>query len=115
MNTSNKTQTSIQHNKYRQRIVSIAATVVQVIKQGEKKVEKEIEITVEFEPGTPTYGDIVNAIVSRIYPNPDMQAIQNNYLLDPKDPVALDEFNAMQEVRAQAKTIAKNALQSLAV
>lgn len=110
MNTSNKTLTSTRYNKYRQCIVSITATIVQATKEAG---EKEIEITVEFKPGMPTYGDIVNAIISRIYPNPDMQAIQNNYLLDPEDPVAKDEFDAMQKVRAQAKSIAKNALQSL--
>lgn len=112
MNTSNKILTSIRHNKYRQVIVSITATIIQ---EATLDGEKEIEITVEFKPGKPTYGDVVNAIVSRIYPNPDMQAIQNNYLLDPQDPVAQDEFTAMQKVRAQAKAIAKNALQSLAV
>lgn len=42
-----------------------------------------------------------------------MQAIINNYLLDPTNPDTLAEFNEMQDFRKKAKSIAKEILNSL--
>lgn len=53
------------------------------------------------------YGDLVNTFITMIYSNQEMTAIINNYLLDPTDEVALNEFNEMQNVRKEAKELAK--------
>lgn len=52
------------------------------------------------------YDSIVDKIITLYYPNDKMQAVINNYLLDPNDADALEEFNAMQEWRAAAKDYA---------
>lgn len=56
------------------------------------------------------YGGIVDTLVAYKYPNDKMQAVINNYLLDPYDSYAIDEFNKMQAWRKEAKEIAKEAL-----
>lgn len=53
------------------------------------------------------YDKAVDAIITTRYPNDKMQAVINNYLLDPEDPEALQEFNEMQEFRQMAKQFAK--------
>lgn len=54
------------------------------------------------------YDSIVNAIVSGDYPNDKMQAIINNYLLDPSNEDTTKEFNDMQDFRKKAKAWAKD-------
>ena len=62
-----------------------------------------------FVEGSLTYDKIVNAIVSSKYPQDKMQAIINNYLIDPtEDHVA--EFKQMQDFRKNAKEYAKEIL-----
>lgn len=56
------------------------------------------------------YGGIIDALVTYKYPNDKMQSVINNYLLDPEDAYAIDEFNKMQAWRKEAKEIAKEAL-----
>ena len=56
------------------------------------------------------YSGIVDALVQFKYPIDKMQAVINNYLLDPEDAYAIDEFNKMQAWRKEAKEIAKEAL-----
>ena len=56
------------------------------------------------------YSGVVDALVSHKYPIDKMQAVINNYLLDPEDAYAIDEFNKMQAWRKEAKEIAKEAL-----
>ena len=56
------------------------------------------------------YSGIVDALVQYKYPIDKMQAVINNYLLDPNDEYAISEFNAMQAWRKEAKEIAKEAL-----
>jgi hypothetical protein len=56
------------------------------------------------------YSGVVDALVSHKYPIDKMQAVINNYLLDPEDAYAIDEFNKMQAWRKKAKEIAKEAL-----
>lgn len=56
------------------------------------------------------YGDLVNMFIIMVYSNQEMTAIINNYLLDPTDKVALNEFNEMQAIRKEAKAIAKEIL-----
>lgn len=57
-----------------------------------------------------TYERAVSAIVDDGYPADKMQAVVNNYLLDPADETAKAEMEAMQEWRALAKRVAKEAL-----
>lgn len=56
------------------------------------------------------YSGVVDALVQHKYPIDKMQAVINNYLLDPNDEYAISEFNAMQSWRKEAKEIAKEAL-----
>ena len=56
------------------------------------------------------YAGVVDALVQHKYPIDKMQAVINNYLLDPEDAYAIDEFNKMQAWRKEAKEIAKEAL-----
>ena len=57
-----------------------------------------------------TYDRLVDSIISNFYTNGKMQAVINNYLLDPSNEEAIAEFNEMQEFRAYAKEVAKEAL-----
>lgn len=56
------------------------------------------------------YGGVVDSLIQFKYPIDKMQAVINNYLLDPNDAYAIDEFNKMQAWRKEAKEIAKEAL-----
>ena len=56
------------------------------------------------------YSGIVDALIQYKYPIDKMQAVINNYLLDPNDEYAISEFNSMQAWRKEAKQIAKEAL-----
>ena len=56
------------------------------------------------------YAGVVDALVQYKYPIDKMQAVINNYLLDPNDEYAISEFNAIQAWRKEAKEIAKEAL-----
>ena len=57
------------------------------------------------------YDGLVNKLVSYKYPNDKMQAIINNYLLDPNDESANKEFIEMQKWRSESKQIAKEILE----
>lgn len=57
------------------------------------------------------YEGLVNRLVSYKYPNDRMQAIINNYLLDPNDDTANKEFIEMQNWRSESKQIAKEILE----
>lgn len=56
------------------------------------------------------YAGIVDTLIVFKYPNDKMQAVVNNYLLDPTDQQSLNEFNQMQEWRKYAKELAKEIL-----
>ena len=57
------------------------------------------------------YGIIVDRLIKEHYPNGQMEAILNNYLLDPTDNEFKAKFNEMQEYRNYAKELAKQAMQ----
>lgn len=57
-----------------------------------------------------TYERAVSAIVDDGYPADKMQAVVNKYLLDPTDETAKAEMEAMQDWRALAKRVAKEAV-----
>lgn len=65
---------------------------------------------VKIPAGRWDYAGVVDALVQYKYPIDKMQAVINNYLLDPNDEYAISEFNAMQAWRKEAKEIAKEAL-----
>ena len=56
------------------------------------------------------YDNIVSTIITKKYPSDKMQAVVNNYLLDPEDETIKQEFQEMQAWRAFAKEKAKEAL-----
>ena len=66
--------------------------------------------TYTLKPAVLDYDSIVNAIVSKEYPNDKMQAIINNYLLDKSNEDTTKEFNDMQAFRKKAKDWAKDLL-----
>ena len=102
MNISENPLFTQTYNKYRQRVI----TVNVVVKEGDERA-------IDLAPGRPFYDDIVDTIISNVYPDSKMQAIINNYLLDPSNPDTLAEFNDMQDFRKKAKAIAKEILSSL--
>lgn len=57
------------------------------------------------------YDGLVNRLISYKYPNDKMQAIINNYLLDPDDDAVNQEFMEMQNWRSESKQIAKEILE----
>ena len=57
------------------------------------------------------YGGIIDALVTYKYPNDKMQAVINNYLLEPENEEYVKAFNEMQSWRKEAKEIAKQALE----
>ena len=57
------------------------------------------------------YGVIVDRLIKEHYPNGQMEAILNNYLLDSSDEQSKAKFNEMQEYRNYAKELAKQAMQ----
>ena len=77
--------------------------------------EKQDDCTYKYQtytlkPAVLDYDSIVNAIVSKEYPNDKMQAIINNYLLDKSNEDTTKEFNDMQAFRKKAKDWAKDLL-----
>ena len=67
-------------------------------------------LSVTLEPGVWAYGPLVSAIISERYPEDAMQAVVNNYLLEPRTDKAVAEFNAMQSWRVFAKEVARQAI-----
>lgn len=66
-----------------------------------------------FDLGKPTYSQLTAAIIQSRYSNDDMQAIINNHLLEDGNSEHEAEWNAMQEWRTEAKTMAKSILEEL--
>lgn len=62
---------------------------------------------VKIPMGRWNYSNAVDALITHKYPNDKMQAVINNYLLDPTDTDALTEFNEMQNYRKYCKELAK--------
>lgn len=73
----------------------------------EREMGQEFEYLYKQYTNNLYYSTIVNDIITFEYPNDKMQAIVNNYLLDPSDEKALEEFNKMQDFRKLAKKEAK--------
>lgn len=56
------------------------------------------------------YSGVVDSLVQYKYPIDKMQAVINNYLLEPNNEEYIVAFNEMQAWRKEAKEIAKEAL-----
>lgn len=80
---------------------------------GDKNGLSEEIKSVIMEPGIPTRDEVISAIIMDMYPLDKMQAVQNNYLLDPNDEEAIAEMNVMQEWRAYAKAVADEFIEYL--
>lgn len=79
---------------------------IDVVQDGETYKWEQVNVPIEKW----NYSGVVDALIQYKYPIDKMQAVINNYLLDPNDVFAVEEFNKMQEWRKEAKEIAKEAL-----
>lgn len=80
---------------------------IDVVQIGEMYKWEQVNVPIEKW----NYSGVVDALISYKYPIDKMQATINNYLLDPNDAYAIEEFNKMQAWRKEAKEIAKQALE----
>ena len=80
---------------------------IDVVQDGEMYKWEQVNVPIEKW----NYSGVVDALITYKYPIDKMQAVINNYLLDPNDEYAISEFNAMQTWRKEAKEIAKQALE----
>lgn len=69
---------------------------------------------VTFTPDKINYANIVSTCIKSLISDDSMQAIINNYLLDPEKEDTLEEFNKMQEVRSKCKVLAKRCMAAVA-
>lgn len=79
---------------------------IDIMQEGEMYKWEQVNVPIEKW----NYSGVVDALITYKYPIDKMQAVINNYLLDPEDAYAIDEFNKMQAWRKEAKEIAKEAL-----
>lgn len=96
---------TVVYNKFRQASHIIAFDITQDLETKEWSWKEEIIPAGKF-----SYASITDILIQDVYPIPDMQAVQNNYLLDPTNPEAKATFDEMQAWRARAKEIAKEVL-----
>ena len=109
-NQGNEQPQRIRHNiKLGLRQYTIAFDV-HIVKEGENEQYKWCEITLPV--GTPTYSQLVSAIIHGRYSDDAMQAIINNYLLEDEDSEHQKEWNDMQMWRVEAKRMAKEILRN---
>ena len=64
-------------------------------------------------PGIPTRSQVINAVITEEYPLDKMEAVINNYLLDPTDEDAKAEMDAMQDFRKAAKKFADEVIEEI--
>lgn len=69
---------------------------------------------VTLEPGVWHYGAIVSALIRAEYPSDRMEAVQNNWMADPTNDAAVEEMLEMQQWRAAAKILAREAIRYVA-
>lgn len=79
---------------------------IDVVHDGEMYLWEQVNVPIEKW----NYSGVVDVLIQHKYPIDKMQAVINNYLLDPNDAYAIDEFNKMQAWRKEAKEIAKEVL-----
>ena len=74
---------------------------------GDNDTQKYRWSSASLPAGHQDYASAVSALINNEYDANEMQAIINNYLLEPEDAESLAEFRKMQEFRAYAKRIAR--------
>ena len=79
---------------------------INVVQDGEMYKWEQVNVPIEKW----NYSGIVDALVQHKYPIDKMQAVINNYLLEPENEEFVTAFNEMQSWRKEAKEIAKEAL-----
>jgi hypothetical protein len=79
---------------------------IDIMQEGE--MYKWEQVSVPYDKWN--YSGVVDALVSHKYPIDKMQAVINNYLLEPENEEFVTAFNEMQSWRKEAKEIAKEAL-----
>lgn len=67
--------------------------------------------SVTLAPGVWTRDAIISALIDERYPHDKMDAVVNNYLADPTDAEAKEEFDEMQSWRREAKKMADRLLE----
>ena len=72
----------------------------------------EVLITTTFEPTEKDRGTLISDIIRDRYSSDRMEAVINNYLLDPEDEKAKAEFDEMQAWRREAKRLAGEIIKS---
>lgn len=79
---------------------------IDIMQEGEMYKWEQVNVPIEKWG----YSGIVDALVQYKYPIDKMQAVINNYLLEPENEEFVTAFNEMQAWRKEAKEIAKEAL-----
>lgn len=69
--------------------------------------------TVTLPPGEYSRDIVISSIIRQKYSDDKMQAIVNNYLLDPEDEENKQEFTEMQNYRKFAKNIADEFIKAI--
>ena len=86
---------------------------ISYVLDSDSESETDNQKTILLPPGIPTRAIVINAIITEAYPNDKMQAVQNNYLLDPTDEDAKSEMGKMQQCRKDAKKIADEVMEQI--
>lgn len=86
---------------------------VQESAEAQENSQKYSWTEATFSLGTPSYSDLVAAIIKGRYNDNDMAALINNHLLNDGSEEHEAEWNVMQEWRAEAKQLAKSILDEL--
>jgi len=86
-------------------VYSINYGMEEVTEEGAAQKYRWANVTLPA--GDSTYPTMVSCLINDAYNNDEMQAIINNYILDPKDKDTLAQWNEMQKFRAYAKDLAK--------
>lgn len=97
---------TVVYNKFRQATHVIAFDIVYNEQTKEWSYKEET-----IPAGRFNYGGIVDILIQDVYPVPNMQAVQNNYLKDMQNPDYKAEMDTMQEWRDKAKEIARTVLE----
>lgn len=106
LNYSNEHPKAISYTKHLgMRVLTLNYFVEESTGENESNGQLQYR-SVQLPAGVHDYKSIVSAIVNNEFNNDEMQAIINNYLLDPEEKEYVDEWKAMQAVRAYAKRIA---------
>lgn len=96
-----------------QKVYTINYGLEEVIAEESQGELKYRYVTTSLPAGQYDRATVISTIIRQKYRDDEMQAIINNYLLDPEDPEALLEFNQMQEYRKFAKRVADDFLKAI--